>query len=775
MKRIILTAVTVGWGLVLPAPAQGGGMDINEGKWHIAVDADKHTLDIDYNGRRIISNGYAAATLMLGGNARRELKSTGAKEAEMTETGVDDCFGTGRRYTLTYRMDTGEALLQEISFYDALPCFIVRLGVKAAGGQAKSNRLAPLCTDTQTSFLPAGQDNRMLWIPWDNDAWIRFHSYKLDRSMTSFSVTALYNVASREGLVMGAVDHDTWKSAVYLKASANRQVDSLRCFSGYTSPDSRDSLEHGAVVADTVRSARFMVGCFDDWRQGMESFAATCGLVAAPRTWHSSAPYGWNSWGVLQTEVSYESVMDAMRFIRDGLMPRGFHDSEGKVCISLDSYWTNLTDPQVMQFVDSCRQWNMIPGLYATPFADWAKTDREVPGSNGKYRMSELWLRRNGIPAEIAGAYCLDPTHPGTKIAIMSNIARMKRLGVKYIKLDFMCDGAVEADSWYNKKVHTGIQAYNEGMAFIRKQTGEDIYLNLSIAPIFPYQYAEGRRISCDAYSSIENTQYVLNSTSYGWWTGGLYFANDPDNLVLKSIYHNGLESKGENRARVTSGAVTGAFINGDNYSKAVARGYPEESRKLAMELFTNEEVNEITRLCGRSFRPVEGGLGNEDGAENLFIGESPDYWYLAVVNYNKVFFRVSGKALFARLGIDAADVGAVRELWTGTTVGHDADGFSYDVPAKDARIYRIAKKHVPDAVKGTAAAGAGIRISSCGTVVHVESSSALTEVKVFNLQGMQLAGIPCNSSSCSFSLPPGLYVVRASAAGSAAALKVRL
>lgn len=255
-----------------------------------------------------------------------------------------------------------------------------------------------------------------------------------------------------------------------------------------------------------------------------------------------------------------------------------------------------------------------------------------------------------------------------------------------------MCNGALECDGWFDKNVHTGIQAYNEGMAFIRKQCGDSIFVDLSISPLFPYQYAEGRRISCDAYSSIDNTQYVLNSTSFGWWLDGLYALNDPDNLVMKSKYHNGLETKGENRARITSGAITGMFTTSDNYSDAVSYGYPGKSRELALTMYTNEDINEIARTC-KSFYPVEGDESKTDGAENLLMYENDKYVYLAVINYYPTLTHVTGKITFERLGIAADEVDSIKELWTGAIVNSLPDGFNYDVPAKDARIYRIQKK----------------------------------------------------------------------------------
>ena len=80
-----------------------------------------------------------------------------------------------------------------------------------------------------------------------------------------------------------------------------------------------------------------------------------------------------------------------------------------------------------------------------------------------------------------------------------------------------------EADSYYDKSVHTGIQAYNKGMQEIYKYAAGRIYVNLSIAPIFPAQDAQSRRISCDSWGDINNTKCVLNCLSYGWWLDHVY------------------------------------------------------------------------------------------------------------------------------------------------------------------------------------------------------------------------------------------------------------
>ena len=113
-----------------------------------------------------------------------------------------------------------------------------------------------------------------------------------------YEVSALYEGKSREGLVLGSVDHNLWKSAVSANLSNNGSVNELRVYSGVSTSETRDAIPHGKVKGPVVTSARMFVGYFDDWRVGMETFADANNLVA-PRTetWTYGTPFGWQSWG----------------------------------------------------------------------------------------------------------------------------------------------------------------------------------------------------------------------------------------------------------------------------------------------------------------------------------------------------------------------------------------------------------------------------------------------------------------------------------------------
>lgn len=212
-------------------------------------------------------------------------------------------------------------------------------------------------------------------------------------------------------------------------------------------------------------------------------------------------------------------------------------------------------------------------------------------------------------------------------------------------------------------------------MKLLNKYFG-DMYLNLSISPLFPSHYAHSRRIACDAWNKIKDTEYTLNALSYGWWLDRVYQFNDSDHVVLRDA------TEGENRARVTSGVITGIYIAGDDFSVNGS----VEVKERAERFLTNEDVNKIA--TGVSFRPVE---GNGMQSENQFVRmEKYGSCYYAVFNYTEqpASFQIS----LERLGLSGLETYRIKELWRKTEL-IASKTFSFDIPAKDVMLFYIEKK----------------------------------------------------------------------------------
>jgi hypothetical protein len=241
-------------------------------------------------------------------------------------------------------------------------------------------------------------------------------------------------------------------------------------------------------------------------------------------------------------------------------------------------------------------------------------------------------------------------------------------MGFDYIKLDFLTHGDLEGGSkdgaFYDNNVQTGTQAYSEAMQRIVSDVGGSMIIDESIAPVFPYQYAHTRRIAGDTYGSIEDTKREMASESYGWWMAGrIYDWNDPDEMLLEGTETpSGATTPvpytaNENQSRVTSGAVAGFMLDGDDVTDS---GAPA----LVQKWLTNTSINALPSL-GLQFRPVEGNTGTTP--VNVMVAEKNGVYYLAVFNYDYNNPLTTSIDL-GRAGLNSTTQYKVTDLWSGAT-----------------------------------------------------------------------------------------------------------
>ena len=636
-------------------------------QWRVEVDNLTGDVTVDYGEQRLLNRSNAAWGA---DNHRRAMSQATSYRVAMSPN--SDIYGEGRLITLRARYAT-QRVEQRIYLYSGKPFIHTELEVAAEEGVAL-NYMAPVSiTKGYALFGEERKECHSLFIPFDNDAFIRYRSIPFGKPTESYGVTAFFDAASRDGMVVGAVEHTEWKSAINATTKGG-DITSLNIYGGASSATTRDLIPHGKVVGQRVKSPRMTIGWWSDWRDGMESFGEQCEVFAPRLPSMGGRPFGWNSWGALATKVTFQKALEVSDFIHDNLQSRSF-ENDGVVYIDIDSFWDFGFRPhQHKIFVEHCHKNGQKAGIYWCPFTDWGGNAKAKVVHDMDYRWEDVYIRAKGEPVKFDGGIAIDPTHPAVRRRIELQIKQFLEWGYEFVKLDFMAHGAYQSDSYFDGSVTTAMQAYNQGMQYIVEQTEGRMWINLSIAPLFPGNYAHSRRISCDAWADINNTEYVLNSLTYGWWLDRIYHYNDGDHIVYRGV------TEGENRARITSSAITGVYFLGDDMS---AQGDAKAKDKVVRNT-TNADINEIARTCP-SFRPLE--IAKGDRGADIFYHRTERYLYVAVFNF-------SGRELrrdidLERLGLPANGEYHAKELWSQRTTllrGH----IPAVVGAKDVVVYRI-------------------------------------------------------------------------------------
>ena len=563
----------------------------------------------------------------------------------------------------------GLPMMKQYFTLDQNDSFLIRVDV--SGSNLKANWMGPVVVDT-TGGVNIGitNDNRALVVPFDNDGFVRYNAMPMNSSSTSYEVGAFYDNTSRNGLVVGSVTHDAWKTGISF-VGANNKLNAMNAYGGATAP--ADVSPHGYVEGNTISSPTMFVGFGADWRVTMQNFAAENTNFVPRLAWTNGVPFGWNSWGVLQQNISYADAIAVSDYFFVNLMNHNFAD-QGTVYINLDAFWNNnLTPAQLQNFVAHCHAHGEKAGIYWGPFV-WfgAATDATntfVEGTTNTYRYSDILLRDgNGNFESVDGGLAVDPTHPGTKEMNYYYVNLFTNWGFDYVKLDFLSHGALEGVH-YDPNVTTGIQAYNQGMQYVLNLINGRMFISESIAPLFPYQYAHSRRIACDAQTSlIADTEYTMNSVSYGWWLDNLYQFNDPDIMV----FSNGATTN-EAQSRLISGAVTGVMLDGDDLT----------ATNGAQPFLTNAAIDSVARV-GQTFTTVEGDSGT--AAENIFVRQNGTNWCIAVFNYTSS--ATNETVNLSRAGLPPGNYIATN-LWDGTT-SIVTNSFNVSLNAKQSKLFSL-------------------------------------------------------------------------------------
>lgn len=711
-------------------PARDGHARVVERDGVAALQNDLVTVEVDLRtgavglsllGRRWLSGVASTATL----TGLTELSSlTFPRHTLAASREVRDEHGAGLELVVVHSGDGDVQLEQRFTAYDGQPWVFVQTRLLSRE-PVRSNHLGVLVVESPGRVqLPPGPRPRLLDVPFDNDEWVRFDARALDEgpvSGTSFELAALYEASGGEGLVVGSVTHDVWKTGVHYDATPEG-VARLEVYGGAAVPDApgllgptrgkdgtHDVEPHGALVGTEVSSPRVVLTAAADVREALVAFGEANARVAPRRKWTGPVPFGWMSWGAFGLDVTEAKVKGVADALVTSLVPRGFAD-RAVTTVNVDAGLSG--DPRAL--VVALHQRGLRAGTYRAPFTlflDAGDTHAlDARAGHTGYTYAELVLRdARGAPLRRHGAFVLDTTHPGGRALLDEQIDQVNAEGHDFLKLDFVSDGALEG-AHFDPHVRTGLQAYQAAMRRIAERLRPDVFVSLSIAPLFPHQFAHARRLSCDVIGQLNDelapaaphygsTEYGLNALTFGFWMHGtLYDFTDADAVALTRFAPTGTELPEEwARTRVLAAAISGSMLL-DSTDLTSSEGLARAGRLLTPPA--------ITALVRRRvvFRPLELAPrlvqarvpGYEEvqtgsGASRLFVLHDGDAVVLAAFNLD-ASRPWSGSVRLSSLGLEPERAHAVSDLWTQAALPPATGQLDFTLAPGRAELWRIAR-----------------------------------------------------------------------------------
>jgi hypothetical protein len=212
----------------------------------------------------------------------------------------------------------------------------------------------------------------------------------------------------------------------------------------------------------------------------------------------------------------------------------------------------------------------LTPGIWTAPF--------EVSERSWVYTHHPEWLVKNaeGQPIHIGTVadnkdriYALDTTHPGAQQYLRETYTTLTKMwNIRYIKLDFMEDSAVEG--YYYKPNTTALQAQRIGLQTIRDAVGDSVFLDKDGSEMLnPVGIVDMGRISQDTGHSFSASKDAATGIAARFFMNRNYFVADPDafsastQTVEDHDWHGGKKTLSSDEAKVSVvlAAVSGGLF----------------------------------------------------------------------------------------------------------------------------------------------------------------------------------------------------------------------
>jgi alpha-galactosidase len=465
----------------------------------------------------------------------------------------------------------------------------------------------------------------------------------------------VYNRDSKRSLFVGTLSSEKFLTVLRLRVDKDHisgyEVDStgtteLEKENSLQSSPAEDQIELSAPVAPgtDLSSEPLLISTGTNYHQQLESYGSIIRQLHHARV-HAPSIAGWWSWTAFYFGLGEDTALTNAQWLSQNLRDLGysfFHIDEGYQ-YARGEYTTPdaALFPAGMKVLESkVRHLGLTPGIWTAPF--------EVSERSWVYENHKDWLVHNAAGNPIHAGYViaeekldplyiLDCTHPGAQDYLRQTYRTLAHdWGIRYIKMDFMDDSAIEG--FYYRPNTTAMEAQRIGLQIIREAVGDDVFLDKDGSVMLnPVGYVDFGRISQDTGHTFESSRDAASGIAARYYMNRNFFVADPDAFTVsrqtvdEQEWHGGKHplTLDEARVSITLAAVSGGMYEiGDDLSKL---GMDEER----VGLVKNEDLRNMSRL-GRASRPIDlMSYAREDGQPSTFLlQESKRMSILTVFNW---------------------------------------------------------------------------------------------------------------------------------------------
>ena len=550
----------------------------------------------------------------------------------------------------------------------------------------------------------------------------------------------IYNRTSHESLFLGALTSDRFLTVLRLHGNGDRitgyEVDST----GTTELELENSLEESAPVDRVELSLPVAAGAElpsetlglstgMDYHRQLENYGSLIRQIHHARV---SAPslMGWWSWTAFYFGLNEGAALTNAEWEAQHLKSFGydvFHIDEGYQ-YARGEYTTPdavLFPHGLVPLEDKARRLGLMPGIWTAPF--------EASERSYIYQQHPDWLVKNAEGKPIHAGfvvdgkdplYVLDTTNPAAQEYLRATYRKLVReWGVRYIKMDFMDDSAIEG--YYYKPHTTAMEAQRIGLQVIRDAVGDDVYLDKDGSVMLnPVGYVDFGRISQDTGHNFLESRDAATGIAARYYMNRNFYVADPDALTVSSqTIHDqpwpdgqGKLSLDEAKVSMALAAVSGGMLEvGDNLPSL-------EGAADRLALLENRDLIAMAQL-GRASTPVD--LMDYEAPDEqpsvFFLHESARQSILTVFNWTE---KAHTKALrLADVGLSAAGRYTIADVLDHQPLTPSGGALTFDLPAHSVRVFKIvdeSKKAQPPVLTincpGPASAGEDLALSAKAT-----------------------------------------------------------